>query len=138
MSLKVLDFYAASKPSINKLGKLLMQDALFCIMVEVRGVVKELATMVTKRYHYKEYKNKENFIPQKVDEYNVLNDFLIYSKTRIKSKWDLSEEEYQSLIQGLERCLIERYSNCGFARKVLLLGQGIFRGLISSIKRRFK
>lgn len=137
MALKVLDFYVANKLSSNKFGKLLMQDALFCIMAEVHGVVKELATIVSKKYHYKEYKTCGDFIPQKVNEYNVLMDFLIYTKSRIKERWDLSEGEYQDLIKGLEICLIEKYSKCSPLKRVLLLGQGIFRGLISKVKRRF-
>lgn len=137
MALKVLDFYAANKLSRNKLGKLLMHEALFCVMVEFNGVVKELATMVTKRYRYTERKRGNYFIPKKIDEYNILVDFLMYAKSRIVDKWNLSENDYQDLVKGLEICLIQKYSTCSPLKRALLLGQGMFSRLFSKIKRRF-
>lgn len=137
MTLKVLDFRTKDKMITNRYHNVMMANAYFIIFIEVCGKFKEFAVQVPKRYHYERTLGYGNFLSSKVNEYNVLVDFIRNNEAHIKDKWHLSQEELEELLDGIKLCLIQEYSTCS-KFKSFLLSLPIFIAALLRIVRRIK
>ena len=120
MTLTVFDFYSKDKVSVVRRGNFLLNNSIFYILVKKGEEVKELSVTVPKRYHFINSYNAEEFRADKRDEYNVLVDFLKYNKGSLCEKWEFSELDFMSLLEGLEITFIDLYSKHGLFIKCLL------------------
>ena len=120
MALKVLDFRTREKICTNRYHNVVMANAYFVILIEEDGKFRELAVQVPKKYHYERELNYGEFAALKVNEYNVLVDFIKTNRLLIQDKWHLSEEKIEELLLNLKLCLINGYSTCSPARQFLL------------------
>lgn len=139
MSLKVHDFNIKDKLSTNRYSNVLMQNCDFYILVSSNGKFRELVLQVPKKFHYERHVAYSIFQQQKVDEYNVLVDYIQNNKNLIIAKWHLEEGEYEDLMDGLEIHLLRQYSICSdFERSVriaALLCIKFLHRIVRSIKK---
>ena len=122
MTIKVFDFRTTGKLSINGCYDALVNGAHFIIMVDKDGSFKEFSVTIPKRYHFVLLTDHKEYKPNKAREYDVLKDFIMDNKSMLCEKWNLSEEEYEELLEGLYECLIEEYGKfSGFMKRIMLL-----------------
>lgn len=137
MTLKVYDFHTKDKLSTNKYHNILMNSAMFFVLVSKDGKFKEFTFQIAKKYHYEPtYFNYVDFNINKVLEYNVLYDFIKNNKKLLCERWDLTEDEYIELKEGLKLVLIKEFSTCSIPRKVILETTVLFRIFINKVLRR--
>lgn len=137
MTLKVFDFHTKDKLSTNKYHNILMSSTTFYFLVSKNEEFKELSFQVPKRYHYEStYFNYVDFKIGKVIEYNIIYDFVKNNEELLKNKWNLTEEEYIELKEGLKLVLIREFSTCSIPRKVILETTVLFRIFINKVLRR--
>lgn len=137
MTLKLYNFYSPEKLSVNKHTNTLMANATFYLIFSKDGNFKEVTIQIPKKYHYEPvFFNYVDFSADKVNEYNVLDDFIGINQSSLKEKWSLSEEEYKQLKLGLKMTLIREYSTCSFPRKVILEARVLFDDFVNRILRR--
>ena len=137
MTLKLYNFYAAEKLSINKHTNTLMSNATFYLAFSKDNEFKEVSMQIPKKYHYEPVLfNYIDFPVDKVNEYNVLDDYIGINQSSLKEKWNLSEKEYKQLKLQLMLVLIKEYSTCSFPRKVILEAHVLFNNFVNSILRR--
>ena len=119
--LKVLDFYKDDKIKLNKVANILMLPASIYVIVRQDKNIKEFLINIPKKFCYSVI--KKDFIKRtKIDEYSILKDFLLFSKEMILKKFQISEEDYNDLILGIDLCVIDKYSNLSkFSKKLEIL-----------------
>ena len=121
MTIKVYDFRTIGKLSINGCYDSLVNSATFIMMVDKDGQFKEFSVIIPKRYHFVLLTDYKQYKPNKAREYDVLKDFIVDNKEMLCDKWDLSDEEYKELLEGLYECLIEEYGKFSDLAKCIML-----------------
>ena len=139
MTIKVHNFYTRDKLSTNRYHNILMSSAIFYILCAKDGHYKEFSCQIPKKYHYENiFFNYVDFPQNKINEFNVLSDFIKNNKTALIEKWGLSKDEYCELKYELKLCLIKAYSTCSFPRRVILEATVLFNLFVNRILRRIK
>ena len=122
MTIKVFDFRTTGRLSVNACCDALMQGATFVMLVDKDGTFKEFMVTIPKKYHFVSITQPREYNVGKSREYDVLKDFIVDNKQMICDKWNLSNEEYEELLEGLYVCLIEEYGKfSNFMKRIILL-----------------
>ena len=116
-----------------------MSSATFYVLVNFKGTFKEFVFQIPKKYHYETALfDYVDFATNKLLEYNVLVDYIKNNKIAIREKWNLSENEFAELIDGLKLVLIRDFSTCGLVRKIFLKTAVLLKGFVNRILRSVK
>lgn len=138
MSLAVHNFCTKEKLVANRYHNLLLQNALFYIIVSKGEEFRELAVNISKKFHYERHVSYGDFETVKVNEYNVLVDFILNNKKELIEKWHLEEGEIEELLEGLKLCLIRDYSTCSGIKRYFLMLCVLLGALLQKFYRSIK
>lgn len=138
MKLEVLDFYSLFKVLSGKLNNTLMSPATLYILVKQGNKIKELSCVISKKYKFNKTINFKNYQKGKGLEYAVLRDYLTFNKEELKKRWELVEEDFNSVLFGLQRCLIKNYSNFTSFKKFCLLVSGEVKQVLHNLSKGIK
>ena len=109
MAIEVFDFYTKEKINVDRKHNLLLSNALFYVLLEVKGKSKEFSVQVPKKFHYERFYKYGDFTRGKVVEFSILKDFIRYNKELMQSKWCLTDKDYYDLLIQLEYTFIKNY-----------------------------
>ena len=139
MTLKVHDFYTKEKISTNRYHNILMQNCTFYILVSNEGnSFRELSLYITKKYHYERSVSYGKFSINKANEYNVLVDYIHNNTKALKEKWHLTDIEFEELLEGLEKILVQRYSTGSGLSRWLLFAAVCIKLFMKKFNRRIR